>query len=303
MEIILRPYQFCNLSEVVVRSWDTRESLREKVALATILGTLQSTLTYFPYLRDVWKKNTEEERLLGVSMTGIFDNPITSTLGSGLEELLEELKQVAVDTNKTYAEYLGIPQSAAISCVKPSGTVSQLVDAASGIHPRHSKFYLRRVRGDVKDPLTKFMQEQGVPCEPCVMKPEQTVVFTFAKRAPEGCKTREDLTALEHLQLWLAYQKHWCEHKPSITVNVQEAEWPQVGSFVWENFDWMSGVSFLPYDGGSYRQAPYEECSEEVYNQAAALVPSPLNWDIISEVDDTTEGAQTLACVAGQCEI
>lgn len=303
MEIILRPYQFCNLSEVVVRSWDTRESLREKVALATILGTLQSTLTNFPYLRDVWKRNTEEERLLGVSMTGIFDNILTSTLGPELDSLLEELKQVAVDTNKEYAEYLGIPQSAAISCVKPSGTVSQLVDAASGIHPRHSKVYLRRVRGDIKDPLTQFMQSQGVPNEPCVMKPEQTVVFTFAKRAPEGCKTRDDLTALEHLQLWLAYQKHWCEHKPSITVNVQESEWPQVGSFVWENFDWMSGVSFLPHDGGSYRQAPYEECSEEVYLKAAALVPTSLNWDTIAEVDDTTEGAQTLACVAGHCEI
>jgi len=302
-EIILRPYQFCNLSEVVVRSWDTRESLREKVALATILGTLQSTLTNFPYLRDIWRKNTEEERLLGVSMTGIFDNILTSTLGPGLNELLEELKQVAIETNKSYAEYLGIPQSAAISCVKPSGTVSQLVDAASGIHPRHSKVYLRRVRGDIKDPLTQFMQSEGVPNEPCVMKPEQTVVFTFAKRAPEGCKTRDDLTALEHLQLWLAYQKHWCEHKPSITVNVQESEWPQVGSFVWENFDWMSGVSFLPHDGGSYRQAPYEECSEEVYLKASALVPTTLNWDTISEVDDTTEGAQTLACVAGHCEI
>lgn len=302
-EIILRPYQFCNLSEIVVRAEDTIEDLIEKAELATILGTFQSTLTNFPYLRDIWKKNTEEERLLGVSMTGIMDNAMTNGKEEYLPELLETLKAVCISTNATLAEELGIPQSAAITCVKPSGTVSQLTDAASGIHARHSKFYFRRIRGDIKDPLTQFMIEQGIPNEPCVMKPEQTVVFTFPKKAPTTGIIRDDLSAMNHLKLWLLYQKHWCEHKPSVTINVREHEWPEVGSFVWENFDWMSGVSFLPYDGGSYRQAPYEECSEEEYLELLQKIPSNLDWDSIIETKDDTEGAQTLACSSGFCEI
>lgn len=302
-EIILRPYQFCNLSEIVVREYDTRDSLLRKAQLATILGTFQSTLTSFPYLRDIWKRNTEEERLLGVSMTGIMDNAMTNGTNKGIELLLEELKATCIHTNQVLAKELGIPRAAAITCVKPSGTVSQLTDSASGIHARHAQYYFRRVRGDVKDPLSKFMIEQGVPHEPCVMKPDQTVVFTFAKKAPEYGILREELSAIEHLKLWLIYQKHWCEHKPSVTINVRETEWPEVGSFVWENFDFMSGVSFLPYDGGSYRQAPYEEVSEEDYEELLDSLPLSLPWDSICEVDDTTEGAQTLACVAGFCEI
>ena len=302
-EIILRPYQFCNLSEIVVREQDTIESLMEKAELATILGTFQSTLTDFPYLRDIWKKNTEEERLLGVSMTGIMDSSLTNGKEDNLPELLELLKDVCIDANRELADTLGIQQAAAITCVKPSGTVSQLTDSASGIHARHAKYYFRRIRGDIKDPLTQFMIAKGVPNEPCVMKPEQTVVFTFAKKAPSKGIKREDTNALEHLNLWLTYQKHWCEHKPSVTINVKESEWPQVGSFVWENFDWMSGVSFLPYDGGSYRQAPYEECSKEEYEELLKLIPTTLDWDSIKEVEDETEGAQMLACVAGYCEL
>lgn len=302
-EIILRPYQFCNLSEIIVREHDTVDTLINKVRLATILGTFQSTLTNFPYLRDIWRKNTEEERLLGVSMTGIFDNKITNGKTEFLAETLQTLKEVCISTNAELANELGIPQAAAITCVKPSGTVSQLTDSASGIHARHSKYYLRRVRADKKDPLTQFMIEQGVPNEPCVMKPDQTVVFTFAKKAPEFGITRDDITAIEHLKLWLIYQQYWCEHKPSVTINVKEHEWPAVGNFVWENFDWMSGVSFLPHDGGSYRQAPYEECSSDEFSKVAELVPTSLNWDSIVEIDDETEGAQTLACVAGFCEI
>lgn len=299
----MRPYQFCNLSEIVVREGDTDSSLQDKAEIATILGTFQSTLTNFPYLRDVWKINTEEERLLGVSMTGIMDSPLTNGKDSKLKERLEGLKSLAVSVNARMANELGIQASAAITCVKPSGTVSQLTDSASGIHARHSKYYFRRVRGDIKDPLTQFMISQGIPNEPCVMKPNQTVVFTFPKRAPEYGVFREDMTALEHLELWLTYQKHWCEHKPSVTINVMEHEWPEVGTFVWNNFDWMSGVSFLPYDGGSYRQAPYEECTKEDYEAMLSKIPAHLNWDSIIEVDDETEGAQTLACVAGICEV
>lgn len=302
-EIILRPYQFCNLSEIIVRAEDTPDTLINKARLATILGTFQSTLTTFPYLRDIWRKNTEEERLLGVSLTGIFDNPITNGTSGYLEETLQTLKDVCIDTNSELAKVLGIPAAAAITCVKPSGTVSQLTDSASGIHARHAKHYYRRIRADIKDPLTQFMIDQGVPNEPCVMKPEQTVVFTFAKCAPSYGITREDITAIKHLELWLTYQKFWCEHKPSVTINVMESEWPEVGNFVWNNFDWMSGVSFLPYDGGSYRQAPYEDCSYEQYVELDTKIPLQLDWDTIKEVDDETEGAQTLACVAGFCEI
>jgi ribonucleoside-diphosphate reductase alpha chain len=300
-EIILRPYQFCNLTEVVVRHDDTKEDLLRKVRLASILGTIQATFTKFPYLRKVWQRNTEEERLLGVSLTGIYDNKFMCTQGEGLNELLRELREEARRANKEFASLLGIPESAAITCVKPSGTVSQLVDSASGIHPRHSKFYIRRVRGDAKDPLTQFLISQGVPNEPCVYKPTQTIVFSFPQKAPDGL-VRDDVTPISHLGLWLTYQRHWCEHKPSVTISVEEKDWPSVGAWTWENFSEISGVSYLPYDGGTYRQAPYEECTEEDYNKLKAQVPS-INWEEFKEVTDNVEGAQQLACVAGVCEI
>ena len=302
-EIILRPYQFCNLTEVVVRSDDTVESLAKKVRIATILGTFQSTLTHFPYLRKIWQKNTEEERLLGVSLTGILDNQWMGEVSESTAENLEQLRKIAVDTNSEFATILGIPQSAAITCVKPSGTVSQLVDSASGIHARHSRYYIRRVRGDKKDPLSQFLAVAGVPVEDCVMRPDSTVVFSFPMKAPEGARLRDDLTALEHLDLWLMYQRHWCEHKPSVTISVKEDEWMDVGAWVWRHFDEVSGVSFLPWDGGSYRQAPYEECSKEVYEELLTKMPANIYWDTLSEKDDNVEGAQTLACVAGHCEI
>ena len=300
-EIILRPYQFCNLTEVVIRHDDTKKSLERKVILATILGTIQSTFTKFPYLRKVWQKNTEEERLLGVSLTGIFDNTLMTTQGDKLNEILNELRNVARDTNKIWAEKLGVPTSAAITCVKPSGTVSQLVDSASGIHPRHSKFYIRRVRGDKKDPLTTFLVEQGVPSEDCVYKPTQTTVFSFPQKAPDGL-TRSDVTPINHLELWLTYQREWCEHKPSVTISVEEKDWPSVGAWTWNHFDQISGVSYLPYDGGTYRQAPYEECTEEQYNELKAKIPN-IDWTKLVETTDNVEGVQTLACTGGVCEI
>jgi ribonucleoside-diphosphate reductase alpha chain len=300
-EIVLRPYQFCNLSEVVVRHDDTKEILLSKVRLATILGTIQATFTKFPYLRKVWQRNTEEERLLGVSLTGIFDNALLSTQGEELNALLTELREEARRTNEEFAALLGIPKSASITCVKPSGTVSQLVDSASGIHPRHSKFYIRRVRGDKKDPLTTFLIEQGVPSEACVYKPDQTVVFSFPQKAPAGI-TRADVSPIGHLSLWLTYQRYWCEHKPSVTISVEEKDWPAVGAWTWENFDEISGVSYLPYDGGTYRQAPYEECTEEEYNELKAKIPA-INWLDLKENTDNVEGAQMLACSAGVCEI
>jgi ribonucleoside-diphosphate reductase alpha chain len=300
-EIILRPYQFCNLSEVVVRFEDTEETLIEKVKLATILGTIQSTFTKFPYLRKVWQKNTEEERLLGVSLTGIFDNELLTTQGPKLNGLLNKLRETARETNREWADALGIPPSAAITCVKPSGTVSQLTDSASGIHPRHSPYYVRRVRGDKKDPLTQFLIASGVPAEDCVIKPNQTTVFSFPQRAPAGL-TRADVTPISHLGLWLTYQREWCEHKPSVTISVEEKDWPSVGAWTWDNFDEISGVSYLPYDGGSYRQAPYEECTEEEYNELKAKMPV-INWSQFKEVTDNVEGAQMLACTAGVCEI
>jgi ribonucleoside-diphosphate reductase alpha chain len=302
-EIILRPYQFCNLTEVVVRAEDTVEDLARKVRLATILGTYQSTMTHFPYLRKVWQKNTEEERLLGVSFTGIFDNKWMSSLCEDTQQKLELLKHVAVESNKETADALGINPSVAITCVKPSGTVSQLVDSASGIHPRHSVYYIRRVRGDKKDPLTQFMINQGVPYEDCVMRPDSTVVFSFPQKAPEGATLRDDLTAIEHLDVWLMYQRHWCEHKPSVTISVQEHEWMDVGAWVWRHFDEVSGVSFLPHDGGTYRQAPYEECTKQQYEDLLAIVPKSIDWDTLVEVDDNVKGAQELACSAGSCEI
>jgi ribonucleoside-diphosphate reductase alpha chain len=300
-EIILRPYQFCNLTEVVVRHDDTLETLKDKVEVATILGTIQSTFTKFPYLRKLWQRNTEEERLLGVSLTGIYDNMKMVTPGQDLDRLLSDLREHSRKVNHEYSEKFGIAKSAAITCVKPSGTVSQLVDSASGIHPRHSKFYIRRVRGDIKDPLSSFLINQGVPSESCVYKPTQTVVFSFPQKAPDGL-TREDVTPVSHLETWLEYQREWCEHKPSVTISVEEKDWPSVGAWVWDHFDEISGVSFLPYDGGTYRQAPYEECTEEQYNELKAKMPK-IDWSLFKEQTDNVEGAQMLACVAGSCEI
>lgn len=312
-EIILRPYQFCNLTEVVVRETDTLEDLERKVRLATILGTIQSTYTHFPYLRKIWQKNTEEERLLGVSLTGIMDSELLSNSGrtvkgrgfEGLAETLEDLKNVAIATNAEWAAILGIPASTAITCVKPSGTVSQLVDSASGIHARHSAYYIRTVRGDNKDPLTQFMKDQGIPNEPDVMKPDSTTVFSFPMKSPDGAITRNDMTAIEQLNLWMVYQRHWCEHKPSVTVTVREHEWMEVGAWVYKNFNEVSGVSFLPHSDHSYKQAPYQDCSEREYLDMLAVMPEKIDWTKLSEyeTEDTTKGSQTLACSAGACEI
>jgi ribonucleoside-diphosphate reductase alpha chain len=302
-EIILRPYQFCNLTEVVVRAEDTVDTLERKIRIATILGTFQSTLTHFPYLRKIWVKNTEEERLLGVSLTGILDNEWMGDVNEETAQRLEHLREVAVLTNLHLSGVLGIPQSTAICAVKPSGTVSQLVNSASGIHPRHSSYYIRRVRGDKKDPLTQFLTNSGVPTEDCVMRPDSTAVFSFPIKAPEASRTREDLTALQHLDLWLMYQRHWCEHKPSVTISVKEDEWVDVAAWVYKNFDELSGISFLPHDGGSYRQAPYEECTKEEYEDLVNKMPKTIDWNALKEETDNVEGAQTLACAAGHCEI
>ena len=304
-EIILRPYQFCNLTEVVVRATDTIDTLSEKVRLATILGTIQATYTHFPYLRKVWKDNTEAERLLGVSLTGIMDNPLMTSKNAGLEKTLEHLRSVAVSTNAEWADRLGIPQSAAITCVKPSGTVSQLVDSASGIHARHSEYYIRTVRGDNKDPLTTFMKEQGIPAEACVMKPDSTTVFSFPVKAPDNCVTRNDMSAVDQLETWLAYQRHWCEHKPSVTITVRDEEWLEVGAFVYKHFDEMSGVSFLPHSDHTYQQAPYQECEKEEYEALLKKMPKTIYWDGLSlyEVEYNTSGMQPMACSADSCDI
>ena len=304
-EIILRPYQFCNLTEVVVRATDTVEDLARKVKLATILGTIQSSYTKFPYLRKVWTNNTEEERLLGVSLTGIMDNPLMTSANAGLEKTLEHLRNVAVATNAEWADRLGIPHSAAISCIKPSGTVSQLVDSASGIHARHSAYYIRTVRGDNKDPLTQFMKDRGVPNEPCVMKGDTTTVFSFPVKSPEGAVTRNDMTAIEQLEMWLTYQRHWCEHKPSVTISVRDAEWMAVGAFVYEHFDEMSGVSFLPHSDHTYQQAPYQDCTKEEYEELLAKMPKHIAWSELTdyEDEDNTAGSQTMACSGDSCEI
>ena len=320
-EIILRSSQFCNLTEVVVRAGDTFEDLKRKVEQATILGTLQSTLTDFRYLRKIWLDNTAEERLLGVSLTGIMDHPVLN--GSNLEKeqldgffnneysvfnplcgVLEELKEVAVQTNKEWAAKLGVPTSTAITCVKPSGTVSQLVDSASGIHSRFSPFYIRRVRADVKDPLTQLMIEEGVPYEMCKMNPNSTVVFAFPQKAPEGAHCVKDDTALQQLELWKTYQDAWCEHKPSVTVYYSDEEFLDVGSWIYNNFDDVSGVSFLPRSDHTYEQAPYTECTEEEYEGLAATMPI-INWERLSEfeLDDQTKGSKELACSAGVCEV
>ena len=304
-EIILRPSQFCNLSEVVVRATDTIEDLERKVRIATILGTIQATYTKFPYLRKVWEKNTSEERLLGVSLTGIMDNPLMTTANSGLAKTLEHLKQVAVDTNKEWADRLGIEQSAAITCVKPSGTVSQLVDSASGIHARHSPYYIRTVRGDNKDPLTQFMIDQGIPNEPESQKPDQTTVFSFPMKSPEGAVCTADVTALEQLKMWLMYQRHWCEHKPSVTINVKADEWFEVGAFVYDNFDEMSGVSFLPFNEHVYVQAVYQDCKASDYQNLLEKMPDRIDWSKLQdyEKEDNTVSMQTMACTGDSCEL
>ena len=304
-EILLRPNQFCNLSEVVVRATDSIEDLERKVRLATIIGTVQSTLTNFPYLRKIWTKNTEEERLLGVSLTGILDNKLLTTANAGLEATLERLKNVAIATNAEWAERLGIPVSTAISCVKPSGTVSQLVDSASGIHARHSAYYVRTVRGDNKDPLTQFMMDQGIPSEPCVMKPDSTTVFSFPQKSPEGAITRNDMTAIEQLDFILTYQRHWTEHKVSCTVTVKENEWMEVGAYVYKHFDEMSGVSFLPHSDHTYQQAPYQDCTKHEYEMLLSVMPDKIDWAKLSEyeTEDTSKGTSTFACSGGTCEI
>jgi ribonucleoside-diphosphate reductase alpha chain len=303
-EIILRPNQFCNLTEVVCRSTDTMTTLVKKVKLATILGTIQSTFTNFGYLRKRWQNNTEEERLLGVSLTGIMDCIELNTI-DGLAPRLETLKKHAVDTNKALADKLGIPQSTAITCVKPSGTVSQLVDSASGIHARHNPYYIRTVRGDNKDPLTEFMKASGIPNEPDVMKPEHTTVFSFPMMSPKGSVCRTDMTAIEQLEIWKVYAQHWCEHKPSVTISVKEEEWVPVGAWCWENFEYLSGVSFLPFSDHTYQQAPYQDIDEKTYKKLAKAMPTNIDWNKLQdfEKEDNTKGSQELACTAGVCEL
>ena len=304
-EIILRPHQFCNLTEVVVKDSDKDVDIERKIRLATILGTAQSTLTDFPYLRKTWRTNTEEERLLGVSLTGIMDNIHTNCNLVDMDKRLIKYKQVAINTNKEFAKQFGIQESTAITCVKPSGTVSQLCDSASGIHARHSRYYIRTVRGDNKDPLTNFMVDQGVPNEPCVMKPDTTTVFSFPMQSPKGSKLRNDLSAIDQLNIWLVYQEHWCEHKPSITVTVKEDEWLDVGAFVFKHFDKMSGVSFLPHSDHVYQQAPYQECTKDEYNDMLSRMNTRINWNKLRDYEkgDTTSGSQTMACSGDSCEV
>ena len=299
-EIILRDKQFCNLTEVVVRENDTESTLTKKVRLATILGTIQSTLTTFQFLSSEWLKNTSEERLLGVSLTGIMDAKITN---SPDPKMLERLRDVSRTTNEEYAKQFDIQPSASITCVKPSGTVSQLVDSASGIHARHNNFYIRRIRMDKKDPIYDYLKSMGVSVEDEVFRPDSTAVFSFPMKAPKNAILRNDKTAIEQLEIWLIYQRHWCEHKPSVTISVKDDEWPEVGSWVWKHFDEISGVSFLPYSNHTYQQAPYEDCSEEEYKEQLAKTPSRIDWADFLEQEDNTTGQQTLACTAGACEI
>ena len=306
-EIILRNREFCNLSEVVVRPTDTRESLLEKVRLATILGTFQATLVNFKYVSSSWKKNCEEERLLGVSLTGIMDSKLTNGKGptQALPALLQDLKNEAIKTNAEFAKKIGINQSVAVTCVKPSGTVSQLVDAASGIHARHNPYYIRTVRGDKKDPLTQMMTETGFPVEDDITNPSHTAVFSFPHKVDQSAVFRTDISAIEQLELWLTYQKYWCEHKPSVTISVKDDEWFKVGAWVWENFDYMSGVSFLPFTEHTYKQAPYQDCTKEEYEFLVDMMPQKVEWTKLAEYEktDMTIGAQELACAAGFCEI
>ncbi len=305
-EIILRPYQFCNLSEIIVRGTDTVKDLQKKVRIATIIGTFQSTLNHFPYLRKIWNANTSEERLLGVSMTGIMDNAITNGKDdkTNLEKVLTKLKQVAVDTNKEFAEAIGIPQSTAITCVKPSGTVSQLTDSASGIHARHSQYYIRTVRGDKKDPLTQFMMDQNIPWETDGWS-QSNAVFSFPVKAPDRCITRDDMSAIEQLEFWKVYAMHWCEHKPSVTISVGKEEWLETGAWIYKNFNIASGLSFLPRSDMVYEQAPYQDCNEQHYKEFLTKMPEFIDWSKLAEYEqeDNTIGNQTLACTADSCEI
>jgi ribonucleoside-diphosphate reductase alpha chain len=304
-EILLRPNEFCNLTEVVIEADDKVEDLTEKVRLATILGTWQSTLTNFKYIRKTWKDNCEEERLLGVSLTGIYGNKITSTNNKDLPGILDSLREESVLTNSQEAEKLGINPSLSITCVKPSGTVSQLTGVSSGIHPWYSEYYLRSVRGDNKDPLTSFLKDAGIPNEPDVMKPEDTTVFYFPIKAPKNSVLTKDLTAIDHLEMWKTYRKHWTEHNPSVTINVHEDEWLRVGSWVYDNFDSVGGVSFLPSSEHTYKQAPYQEITKEEYEKSLSEMPTTIDWSVLSlyETVDTTTGSQELSCTAGVCEI
>ena len=301
-EIILRPYQFCNLSEVICRADDTIATLKEKIKIATILGTFQSTLTDFGYLRKRWKDTTEEERLLGVSLTGIMDCP---TIYTAKPETLQELKNVAIKTNKKLAEKLGINQSTAVTCVKPSGTVSQLVDAASGIHARHNPYYIRTVRGDNKDPLTIFLKDKGIPSEPDFTAPDSVTVFSFPMKSPDNAMCRYDMGAIQQLELWLKIADNYCEHKPSVTISVKEHEWFEVGSWCWNHFDSLSGISFLPFSDHTYKQAPYQDINDEDYNKLSKEMPPAINWYELQEYErgDTTSGSQELACSGGVCEV
>lgn len=312
-EIALRSAGLCNLTEIVVREGDTFESLKRKARLATILGTIQSTYTDFRYVRSIWKRNAEDERLLGVSLTGIYDNSVLSGLGrasssgedQGLSETLRALKEYCGEVNREFAEKLGISPSVAITTVKPSGTVSQLVGSSSGIHPRHSAYYIRSFRQDNKDPLTQFMKDHGIPNEPDVMKPDATTVFFFPVKSPEGAVTRDQVDPISHLDLWNVYNKHWAEHQVSITVSVKEDEWVRTGAWVFDHFDELSGVSFLPYDGGTYRQAPFQACTEVEYLAMLERMPKSVDWSELSdyEVEDTTTSSHEMACVGGQCEV
>lgn len=304
-EIILRPNEFCNLTEVVIDATDTKETLLEKVRLATILGTWQSTLTNFKYIRKIWKDNCEEERLLGVSLTGIYGNKITATNGKALELLLDEMRDLSVSVNDKEAKSLNINPSVSITCVKPSGTVSQLTGVSSGIHPWYSEYYIRSVRADNKDPLTQFLKDSGIPFEPDVMKPELTTVFYFPIKAPKNAVLTKDLTAIDHLEMWKTYRTHWTEHNPSVTINVEESEWMRVGAWVFDNFDSIGGVSFLPSTEHSYKQAPYQEISKEEYESYLDKMPDSIKWEMLSlyETTDGTTGSQELSCVAGSCEI
>ena len=304
-EIILRPNQFCNLTEVVVRPTDSMNTLLDKVEIATILGTMQATLTNFGYLRKRWQDNTEEERLLGVSLTGIMDSTLLNKNDSKLVDRLNKLREKAVVVNKEWSSTLGIPQSTAITCVKPSGTVSQLVDSASGIHARHNPYYIRTVRGDNKDPLTEFMKSQGIPNEPDVMKPEHTTVFSFPMKTAKDAVFRTSMSAIEQLEMWKTYAVHWCEHKPSVTISVKEQEWVNVGNWCWDNFDYLSGVSFLPFSDHTYKQAPYQDIDEEQYKKLHSEMPKNIDWGKLQdfEKEDNTKGSQELACTAGVCEL
>lgn len=304
-EIVLAPHQFCNLTEVCIRQRDTMDDICRKIRLATILGTIQASFTYFPYLRPIWKETTEKEALLGVSMTGIMDNALTNGKHPNLEPRLQMFRKIAVDVNEYYAKRLGINKATAVTAVKPSGTVSQLCDTASGIHARYNKHYIRTVRGDNKDPLTQFMADQGIPNEPCVMKPDQTTVFSFPMKSPEGSVTRWDMSAIDQLEMWLAYQRYFTCHKPSVTIDVLDHEWVKVGAWVYEHFDEMSGVSFLPRTEHTYQQAPYQDCSANEYIEAKKKMPSRIDWSKLTdyEKEDTTKGSQTMACVGGVCEL